>query len=270
MQRRRGVLFLTLAILLGLGAAWMAHRSSAPSGTAEVPTLPVVVARLDITTATALEVPSLTTVQWPREHVPTGALGSIDAAAGRVSRRPIAAGEPILESALFERGAQGGLGAVIEANHRAVSVKVDSVIGVAGFVTPGSRVDVLTTLRRVDQEKATPFSKLILQDVRVLAVDQKLEEARDGKPELVNVVTLEVDPAQAEHLIYAAHEGRLQLALRTPGDDEEVDTKGAAVSDVLADRREKPVAAASKPRVVARAGTTVQVLRGAKMETKTF
>jgi pilus assembly protein CpaB len=195
----------------------------------------------------------------------------VEAATGRVARRPIAAGEPIVETALFERGAEGGLGAVIEPSRRALSVKVDSVIGVAGFVKPGSRVDVLTTLRRVDQDKATPYSKVILQDVRVLAVDQKLEEARDGKPELVNVVTLEVDPGQAEHLIYAAHEGRLQLALRTPGDSEMIETRGANVADVLGDRQEKAqLASAPVARTAARVGTRVQVLRGAKLEVQTF
>jgi pilus assembly protein CpaB len=264
------MLFLFAAALLGLGAAWMAHRSNRSADPAEVPLTTVVVARIDVATASTLDPIGLTTVEWPREHLPSGALTSVDAAAGRVARRPIAAGEPILESALFERGTEGGLGAVIEPSQRALSVKVDSVIGVAGFVKPGSRVDVLTTLRRVDQDKATPYSKVILQDVRVLAVDQKLEEARDGKPELVNVVTLEVDPSQAEHLIYAAHEGRLQLALRTPGDAEMIETRGANVADVLGERREKQLASAPKARVAARVGTRVQVLRGAKLETQTF
>jgi pilus assembly protein CpaB len=271
MQRRRGILFLMAAVMLGLGAAWMAYRSDRSADPASVPTAMVVLARVDAATASTLDPLGLTTVEWPREHLPPGALASVEAASGRVARRPIAAGEPILESALFERGTEGGLGAVIEPSHRALSVKVDSVIGVAGFVKPGSRVDVLTTLRRVDQETATPYSKVILQDVRVLAVDQKMEEARDGKPELVSVVTLEVDPTQAEHLIYAAHEGRLQLALRTPGDAEMIDTQGANVADVLGDRREKPqLASAPKARVAARVGTRVQVLRGAKLETQTF
>src|SRR4030042_30527 len=92
--------------------------------------------------------------------------------------RPLAAGEPVLESALFEAGAEGGLAAVIAPNRRAVSVKVDSVIGVAGFVKPGARVDILATLRRIDAQKPIPFSKVILQDVRVLAADQKLAEER--------------------------------------------------------------------------------------------
>ena len=96
---------------------------------------------------------------------------------------------------------------MITPKHRAVSVKVDNVIGVAGFVTPGARVDVLVTLARVDLSDALPFSKVFLQNIRVLAVDQKLEEVKSGDPELVSVVTLEVTPVQAEHLTYAAHEG---------------------------------------------------------------
>jgi pilus assembly protein CpaB len=269
MQRRRGLFFLMAALVLGLAAAFMAHRSTRSAEPAEVPMAKVVVARIDVATASTLDGLGLATVEWPRAHLPSGAIASVEAATGRVARRPIAAGEPILESALFERGTGGGLGAVIEQSRRAISVKVDSVIGVAGFVKPGSRVDVLTTLRRVDQEKATPYSKVILQDVRVLAVDQKLEEARDGKPELVSVVTLEVDPVQAEHLIYAAHEGRLQLALRTHGDANLVETRGANVADVLGQRSETRQLAAAPARV-ARAGTRVEVLRGAKLETQTF
>jgi len=266
MQRQRGILFLVAAVILGLGAAWLAHRATRPVDVAAAPPMAtVVIARIDVATAATLDAPGLMTVQWPREHLPPGAITSVDAAAGRVARRPIAAGEPVLESALFERGAAGGLGAVIDPSRRAISVKVDSVIGVAGFVKPGSRVDVLATVRRVDLEKAIPFSKLILQDVPVLAVDQKLEEARDGKPELVNVVTLQVQPSQAEQLIYAAHEGRLQLALRTPGDAETAETQGVQVADLFGGPRDVPSA---RKRLVA--GTRVQILRGAKLDTKTF
>jgi pilus assembly protein CpaB len=144
---------------------------------------------------------------------------------------------------------------------RAVSVKVDNVIGVAGFVAPGAHVDVLATLRRVDHAKAIPFAKVILQNVRVLAVDQKLEEARGSDPELVSVVTLEVAPVQAEHLVYAAHEGRLQLAMRSPGDDEKVETRSIGVADVMGSRK-------ARTRTAHR--NSVQVLKGAKIETKSF
>jgi pilus assembly protein CpaB len=198
--------------------------------------------------------------EWPSAHLPFGALGSFEQAVDRVARRPLAAGEAVLETALFDTGAAGGLLAVISPEHRAVSVKVDSVIGVAGFVTPASWVDVLATLRRVDRKNALPYSKVILQNVRVLAVDQKLEEAKSGEPELVSVVTLEVDPVQAEHLVYAAHEGRLQLAMRSPGDDASVSTRSVGVADVLGERRT----------ATRRAGRLVQVISGSRLTTRRF
>jgi pilus assembly protein CpaB len=269
MKNRRGLIFLGLAVVMGLAAAWITTElapSSAGANIAEVKTTPVVVVRSNVTVATSLTSAQLKLVDWPSEHVPTGTLHAIDDAKGRIVRRPLAQGEPVLESSLFQTGASGGLGAVIANHHRAVSVKVDNVIGVAGFVVPGSRVDVMATIRRVDQQRALPYSKVILQDVRVLAVDQKLEEVKSGEPELVNVVTLEVDPVQAEHLIYAAHEGRLQLALRSPGDDMEVATRSIGVADVL----DGPVSG-KKPtakRAVASSSSQIKIIRGTKVEDK--
>jgi pilus assembly protein CpaB len=228
----------------------------------------VVVVRSDIPVASVLAKEHVKTIQWPSDHVPGGALRSVDQAVGRVVRRPIAAGETLLEISLFATGSAGGLPSVIKTNYRAVSVKVDNVIGVAGFVTPGSRVDVMATIRRIDLPKALPFAKVILQDIRVLAVDQKLEEVKSGDPELVSVVTLEVDPIQAEHLIYAAHEGRLQLALRSPGDDAKVATRSIGVADVLEGNMsgKKP----PKKRVVASASKRIKIIRGTKVEVKKF
>jgi pilus assembly protein CpaB len=269
MQNRRGLLFLGLALLLGVVAAGVAQRwmtSHALKAPEAVETGKVIVARVDLSVASSLSERQLQAVEWPKEHVPGGAFFDANALDGRVLRRPIAAGEPVLESALFEAGAEGGLAAVIEPNRRAVSVKVDSVIGVAGFVKPGARVDILATVRRIDQQKPIPYSKVILQDVRVLAVDQQLEEARDGDPEVVNVVTVEVEPSEAEHLIYAAHEGKLQLALRTPGDTDLVETKSVGVADLLGG---KP-AGTRKPTQIARRSTSVEIIRGSKVETKTF
>jgi len=109
---------------------------------------------------------------------------------------------------------------------------------------------------------------VILQDVRVLAVDQKLEEVKTGTPELVSVVTLEVEPKQAERLIYAAHEGRLQLALRTPGDDKNVTTERVGVVDVLEENL--PVKASPKQPVVASVRSRVNIVRGTDVEVKKF
>ncbi len=267
MQNRRGLIFLGLAVIMGLAAAWVTSEFSPKSDAANIAaanTTSVVVVRSGVPVATSLASTQLKLVDWPSEHVPAGAFNSIDDAKGRIVRHPLAQGEPILESSLYPMGSSGGLGAVIEDSYRAVSVKVDNVIGVAGFVVPGSRVDVMATVRRVDWDKAIPFSKVILQDVRVLAIDQKLEEVKSGEPELVSVVTLEVNPQQAEHLIYVSHEGRLQLALRTPGDDKNVVTQRVGVADVLDDRKlskKEPT-----KRVVASASKRIKIVRGTEVE----
>ncbi len=261
MQNRRGLIFLALALVMGLAAVWLTERfaPAAPAARAEAPMTSVVVVRADVPVASSLTEQQLKTTDWPADHIPVGAALKAEEVLGRVVRRPLAAGEPVLESALFATGASGGLRAVISPELRAVSVKVDGVIGVAGFVTPGSRVDVLATLRRVDLTRALPFSKVILQNIRVLAVDQKLEEVAAGEPEVVSVVTLEVKLEQAEKLIYAAHEGRLQLAMRSPGDELTIATVSVGVADVLGDRRRRRSS-----------GTTVQVLNGSRMDTKRF
>jgi len=269
MQNRRGLIFLGLAVVMGLAAAWATSEfgpNSAEATVVAAKTTPVVVVRTDVPVASSLTDAQLKLVDWPIEHVPAGTLHSIDDAKGRIARRPLAQGEPVLEASLYPTGAAGGLGAVIADKHRAVSVKVDNVIGVAGFVAPGSRVDVMATIRRVDRKRAIPYSKVILQDVRVLAVDQKLEEVKSGDPELVNVVTLEVSPVQAEHLIYAAHEGRLQLALRSPGDDEKVASRSIGVSDLL----DGPSSGKAAPKKVASTRSRIKIVRGTKVNVEKF
>ncbi len=269
MQNRRGLIFIGLALAMGVAAAYITTRLGPTPAVAEVgnttDTTPVVVVRSDIPVASILAKEHVKTIEWPSDHVPGGALRSVDQAVGRVVRRPIAAGETLLEIALFATGSAGGLPSVIKANYRAVSVKVDNVIGVAGFVTPGSRVDVMATIRRIDLAKALPFAKVILQDIRVLAVDQKLEEVQTGEPALVSVVTLEVDPLQAEHLIYAAHEGRLQLALRSPGDDKEVVTRSITVADVFGEEHSATINQVAVP-----TKTVVEVIHGSEVRIKKF
>lgn len=262
MQDLRGPIFIGLAIIMGLAAAWVTQDLVSSSAPDDLQTKSVVVLRIGVPVATSLTKKHLTTAQWPAEHIPPGAVTSVDQGAGRIVRRPLAAGEPILESSLFDVGASGGLLAVISPEYRAVTVKVDSVIGVAGFVSPGARVDVMATLHRVDHDRALPYSKTILQNIRVLAIDQQLEELNSGSPKQVSVVTLEVDPAQAERLVYAAHEGRLQFAMRSPGDDTNVKTKSVGVAEVLGER------IVAKARKVS--GRRVQVINGANLRTERF
>src|SRR5215831_10421253 len=133
MDTRRGPSFLILALAMGIAAAWFTQRivsKPAPEAPAAVRTTPVVVVRTDVAVATSLTSDQLTTTEWPADHVPHAALTRVEQAVGRVVRRPLAEGEPVLAMALYETGASGGLPAVIAHGERAVSVKVDNVIGV--------------------------------------------------------------------------------------------------------------------------------------------
>jgi pilus assembly protein CpaB len=265
-MNRQAILFLGVALALGLVAALLAQRwlqgqlPQVAAGPAD--TVPVAVARIDIPIGSPLTSSQLDSVKWPRAYAPKGSFSDPGKASGRVVRRPIAAGEPLLETALHPQGAEAGLVSVIENGKRAVSVKVDAVIGVAGFIKPGSHVDVLATIRRIDRQEALPYTNSVLQDVRVLAIDQRLEQVGDADPKLVNVVTLEVDPAQAPRLTYIAHEGRLQLALRGPGDRELSETQSVAVADVMPLPR--------RPQARRAAGPSVQMIKGTSLSTRRF
>jgi pilus assembly protein CpaB len=270
MQNQRAFLFLILAVALGVGAAftaqrWLEQQRQQPTAQ-HAATQPVAVMREAIQVGQVVHERSLASVDWPVDYVPQGAHSDPSTLEGRVVRRPLAAGEPVLESALLPEGSRAGLGSVIDPTHRAISVRVDQVIGVAGFVVPGARVDVLVTILRDSDNK--PVSKAILQDLQVLAIDQKLEEAKEGEPELVQVVTLETTPQQAEKLTYASHQGRLQLALRNPSDHEIVESRSVAVADVLNERVAPAPRIASRP--VQRSSSNVEVIKGSQVSVQSF
>jgi pilus assembly protein CpaB len=264
MHNRRALLFFAFAVVLGTAAAFLAQRAlenqaPAPVSAAQVETIDVVLARTDVTVGSALTTQQLRTVEWPKEYAPRGSFNNEEQLVGRVLRRALADGEPILEPSLLPEGSEAGLVSVIDAESRAVSVKVDPIIGVAGFVNPGTRVDVLATLRNLATRDKVPYTKVVLQDVGVLAIDQKMETAQNGEPELVSVVTLEVTPLEAEKLAYSAHEGRLQLALRGPGDHEVIKTIGVSAGDMLARPR---------ARAIRKAG--VQIVKGSDVSVKSY
>jgi pilus assembly protein CpaB len=263
MRNRRAIVLLVLATALGLAAALLfqnAIQTQRPLITLDVEAdvIPVVIAKVDLPMAAVLKAEHLEIQEWPENYQPPGAFHSVGELEGRVLRRPFAAGEVVQGMSLLAVGSKGGLGSVIEPNYRAVSVKVDPIIGVAGFITPGSRVDVLATVRRVDWQSKQSYAKAVLQNVKVLAIDQKLEEVGKGEPELVSVVTLEVKLGQAEELTFMSHEGQLQLALRGPTDDEIVKTAGVTVSRLVH---------AAAP---ARRLNTVEVVKGTEVHKKSF
>src|SRR5262245_3440071 len=273
MQNQRAFLFLILAVALGVGAAftaqrWLEQQRQLPTAE-QSNTQPVAVMRENLQVGQVVHQRALATVDWPIDYLPQGAHNDPAKLEGRVVRRPLAAGEPVLESALLPEGSRAGLVSVIEPTQRAISVRVDPVIGVAGFVVPGAHVDVLVTIQRLDGDNQ-PASKVILQDVEVLAIDQKLEEAKEGEPELVQVVTLEVTPQQSERLTHAAHQGRLQLALRNPADHEVVETQSVGVAEVLNDHRKAPAPRIASRPAPQRSASNVEVIKGSQVSVQSF
>ena len=220
MKNRRAILFLTLPAICGLLTAFAAPSlldSPAPTTENKVP---VVVA--GSAAALGTEVPNAEPrlAHWPAELIPAGAFRDPIQLQGRVLARTVVQGEAILESALLPAGAAAGLDSLIDESARAVSVQVDQFIGVAGFVQPGSRVDVLSTFRPAggDDSRAISVTRAVLQNVRVLAVDTRLERSGEASQE-VQVATLEVSPEEAQVLAHAETEGPIKLALRNPKDD---------------------------------------------------
>ncbi|HEV8376804.1 MAG TPA: Flp pilus assembly protein CpaB, partial [Candidatus Polarisedimenticolia bacterium] len=211
---------LILAIGSGGAASILTYRmlknrqaSAMDAGSKAAPTFPLVVATTQLAYGTVLQAEHVKTIEWASTIRPEGSFSDPGAVVGRAIMEGVVPGEPILEGRLAPKDAGGGLASVIPKGKRAVSVRVNEIIGVAGFVLPRTRVDVVVSVNP-GGEKGKSASKMILQNVEVLAAGQKIEQDEEGKPETVNVITLLVSPEDAEKLTLASHEGDLQLALR--------------------------------------------------------
>jgi pilus assembly protein CpaB len=222
-------LMLLLALTSGGLAAWLALRYLRQQATpllAEAPKGEVVLATRDLPVGHMVEEGDVKVVGWPGEALPEGFLGTTAGAVGRGVIVPLRPNEPLLESKLAPKDGGGGLPVAITEGMRALSVRVDEVISVAGFVVPGTRVDVLLTMP--DPNSAgQPTTKVILQNVQALAAGQSIEKDKDGKPQPVGVLTVLVTPEQAESLALASNQGKIQLALRNTLDTLHIKTDGA-------------------------------------------
>ena len=188
----------------------------------------IVVAAKDIAPGTTLNDDAIKkglikTTPWPKSSIPAGAFSPPQQVIGKVNRVKILANEPILESRLAGEGA--GLTVRLEAGKRALALRVDEIVGVSGFIVPDDRVDVILTTTPLGGDQGTKFSKIVLQNKRVLSVAQSTEQ-KEGKPQLARSITLEVTPEEAEKLSLASQEGQIVLALRGLGDDAQLTTIG--------------------------------------------
>jgi pilus assembly protein CpaB len=225
MRNQRAILFLVLSAVCGLLTAygvnmWVksAERARAAS---PIATAPVVIAARDLAAGAAIEARLVDVSEWPVDYLPRGVFADAESVADRIPHHTISAGEPIFENSLLPEGSGAGLSAMIDDKHRAMSVEVDAVVGVAGFVRPGSRVDVLATLRDIPEKgRPRPYARTILQNVRVLAIDQQLGSVSEAEPRIASVVTLQVNPEEAQILAFGAANGDLKLSLRNPIDSD--------------------------------------------------
>jgi pilus assembly protein CpaB len=273
MARIRVFTILALAISVGGVFAFATYNyvQKAPGRTISIPTRAVVVAAADLDIGAELRRDDLRVIQWPANAVPSDVFSTPDEVVGRGLVMPVIQNEPILPMKLAPKEAGAGLPPVIPPGYRAVSVRVNEVIGVAGYVLPGTHVDVVVTVSPTSQQ-VDMTSKVILTNVQVLAAGTKIDRATDkDKPIPVTVVTLLVSPEEAERLTLASSEGKIQLALRNPLDRETPTTRGVRPAALLG---AVPVAPAARPRVAHQAAKvevvapappiTVEIIRGDK------
>lgn len=248
--------------LLALVAAWLAaawlEPAAATGASQGNERRAVVVAAVEIPFGEQIKNTQLKVIAWPRELVPEGAVAKIEEATGKIATRALFPGDIVTTQRIAEHAGGSHLSALIGENKRAVSVRVDDVVGVAGFLLPGNRVDVLGVIRIPNTNRVDAYT--VLENVIVLAVDQDITP-EENKPKLVRAVTLELTPQQAERLVKAANEGKIQLSLRNP-----LERQAAKVTPRPAPKKIVRHATATKPAVPQkRVASSVTVIRGTEV-----
>lgn len=296
MKNARSIVMLVVAVLAGLTAVLLAARWIREQS--RVSADRVAVAMMDIQLGARITPEMVRMIDWPLGTLPAGAHNDAAKLSGRVVRTSLTRGEPVLESKLAPEGTQGGLSAVLTEGKRAITVRVNDVVGVAGYALPGNYVDIMVNTQEVQtpgqhtSDKDRSISKIVLEQILVLAVGQ--EAGRDEtKPRVVNAVTLEVTPEQAEKLDLARSVGNLSLVLRNPVDQAPLSTAGvtkeillgsaaqtsppapAAAPAAASPAPKKPVARPARPKVEsprkpAGDASCVEVIRGTSKSVECF
>ena len=235
MRNKRFFIVLVGALMFGVLAAVSVSKylSSAQAYTKNLNK--VAVAKVAIPLGTKIIAEQITVVQFPKESTPDGAFDTADKLVGRVAVVNIAAREPVTENRLAAEGTAAGLSAIIPEGYRAMTVKVDDAAGISGFIQPGALVDVVVTIDpREGSGMQDPVSKIVLQNIKVLANGQNIDKPENEREaNSVKAVTLQVTPEQAEKLALAATEGKLQLVMRNQIDQGDEQTPGVNKRNLL-------------------------------------
>jgi pilus assembly protein CpaB len=240
----RAIAMLGLALVLALSAVFIAQGWLMPSGPADgVPAITVVVAKAPIATGEALTKEKLAAAPWPSQAIPAGAFASIEEMLGkagetRVALQRIESNEPILAARVSGLTTRTGLTAIIAPEMRATAIRVNDVNGVAGFIRAGDRVDILLT-RDGGRANEGPTADILLQNIKVLAIDQDASDTRE-KPSVARAVTVEVSPLQSQQLVLAQQVGTLALALRGMTGVDSAAAKTVTLGDLRAGHRSEP------------------------------
>ena len=287
-RSRRTALVVGIAVILAAVASLGMYRVVArmPARTTEVKTVDVVVAQHPLTLGTRLTADHVKVVKWPADSPVAGTFTKVEEVVDRGLIAPVEPNEPLTQTKLAALEAGAGLPPSIPPGMRAVSVKVNEVVGVAGFVVPGTRVDVMVTLTSRKQQSEDSVTRVVVSNAQVLTAGTKYdqEKAKEGAPIPSTVVTLLVTPEDGERIALAASDGQIMLALRNPLDTAPTTTTGVRTAGLLGGQAAAP-AAPAKPRV-ARASAparpvqaepapaqpakyTVEAIRGAKRSEET-
>jgi pilus assembly protein CpaB len=275
-MNRRLLTILFIALVIASACAFLVYRVISNRQVASQPVEPtrVIAAAADIKLGSVISAANLTTVEITGP-LPKGALLKPESAIGRGVISDLYRGEPILESRLAAPGSGGGLAATIPQGMRACAVKVDDVVGVAGFVTPGMRVDVLIsgTPPGAQADTQGTVSRTILQNIAVLSAGTDIQKDAEGKPKQVQVVNLLVTPEQAESLSLASNQVRIQLVLRNPLDTTIAEVPGTAMGSLFAGQNAVPATPRPTGKSVHKAAPkafSIEVINGSRRSKQTF
>jgi pilus assembly protein CpaB len=277
MNQNRMILGLVFAVIVAFFLSTFVYRQFKKASNAKpVATQHIVVASSPLQLGTRVSANNLRLIAWPADEPVAGSFSRIEDCANRALITPVAANELILDSKLAARESGAGLPATIPEGMRALSVAVNDVVGVAGFVMPGTMVDVLVTGKIGGGNKGSEDSitRTILENVRVLAAGQKIEQDREGKPQTVPVITLLVSPEDAGKLAMASTEGKIQLALRNTVDTKKVEPPSILEANLFsgttpAPKRTGPIVKAAAPPAPP-SPYVIEVITGNKRENKSF
>ncbi len=248
-----GLVFAAVAAFMTLGV--LSDQDKKPEK-AKKTTTTIVVATSEISRGEVVELEHVKTIEWPKDTVPEGAFRNKEQAIGQLARHLIYANDPLTQEKLLDSNSPSVLALLIPAGRRAISIKVNEVTGISGFIAPGSHVDVLLSVGGRKDEEQGPRTRTVLQDVEVLAIAQNIEQ-KDNKPIVVNTVTLNVAPRDAERLTLASHEGSLQMVMRNDRDTARIYSAGVSLDHIIGT-------------AVAGDGRSVELIRGVSRMSVSF